>query len=83
VLLPRAGRPVLSDLEIYCLTWADIEGLPADNDSTHRYLKRQGGPWIHLGPTLVQSSMATDDFFRGHCSVVNQPELNGSFNRHE
>ena len=38
-----------SELDIYCLSWADVEGVGDESDSTHWYLKRRGGPWIDLG----------------------------------
>ncbi len=39
-----------SDLDIYCLSWSDVEGVPDDESSTHWYLRRgEDGPWIDLG----------------------------------
>ena len=38
-----------SDLDIYCLSWSDVDGVDDENDRTHWYLKRRGGPWIDLG----------------------------------
>jgi hypothetical protein len=35
-----------SDLDIYCLSWQDVD--PA-YEGTHWYLRRRDGPWVDLG----------------------------------
>lgn len=36
-----------------------------------------------LGPALVESLVAADDFLEGHCPVVDQPKLDGLIDRYE
>lgn len=37
-------------LEVYCLSWSDVDGVPDENDSTHWYLRcGDAGPWVDLG----------------------------------
>jgi len=43
------------DLDVYCLSWSDVEGVDEEVDATHWYLREPEGDrrWIDLGLPLM------------------------------